>query len=1416
MSHRNHVLGIDIGSISIAIAEINDNKEIIKTSYSMHEGNILENLSEILSTYNLSEIGGIAVTSATPEIFKTASAYDSRVSFIKAAKHLNDQVGSILIVGGEKFGLISFDEQGEYQNYKSNTSCAAGTGSFLDQQAKRLNLSGIEEFSKVAYNNTGDIPKIASRCAVFAKTDLIHAQQEGYTLAEICDGLSHGLSKNICDTLFTDTNINTPLLFVGGVSKNDAVKKHISNIVESEIITDEHSQVYGAIGSAINFLEEEKLNENLNIEKPEDILVTEKKEKKYHYDPLKLNFSTYPDFNSLKKYEYTSKLFKLATPVEIDIYEDLSKKENYSVYLGIDIGSTSTKATIVDENKNVLIGFYTRTSGRPLEAVQTIFESIDDICQNENISFNYSAVGTTGSGRKFIGQIIGGDIALDEITAHARAAYELNEDVDTIIEIGGQDAKFTTLKNGMVTFSIMNNVCAAGTGSFIEEQAKKLSCPLKDYSSRAESVQAPLSSDRCTVFMERDLNYYLSEGYHVNEVLASVLHSVRENYLSKVAIEGNIGDKIFFQGATAKNQALVAAFEQKLGKPIMVSKFCHLTGALGVALHLLDNHNEQTTFRGIDLYKQNIPIRSEVCELCTNHCKVKIADVNNEIAAFGFLCGRDYETKSFVNQNTSGFDLLKERQKAFAFKKSTEYKEDITIGIPATLHLFEDLTLWRKFFDLLSIKTITSENFKDGIKSGKQLTGAEFCAPMSNLHGHVDYLKEKSDYIFLPEYLEKKQKDKNIRRQYCYYTQFAQPVVSSVEKITNNSKILAPLIRSIQGNFHMKTQLYLMIKKITKSNISFIQVSNAYDKALKFQNTSLDNLKDTYSKLSKENDDINVVLLGRPYTVLSKSMNNGITDIFSKLGIKTFFQDMVPYEAKDIQAITPLLKAFHWNYGAKILEAAEVIAKDKNAYPVFVTSFKCTPDSFVIEYFKDVLEAYNKPYLILQLDEHDSSVGYETRIEAGIRAFRNHFNSKSEIKELAESQISANPDVTYKKSIFEGKTLLLPNWDEINSKLVQAQLISDGIDARVLEETNESIQRSLQHNTGQCIPLNSVAQSTMEYIEKYNLDPENTVLWMFDSSISCNVRMYPYYIKKILESKGNGFEKVAIYVGELTFKEMSYSTAINIYFAHMFGGLIRKIGCKLRPHEKIKGSTDLAIKRSVEILYATFLACTSKEDALEKIVSLFENIEVDKTEKPKVALFGDLYVRDNSVMNQNLISMIEENGGEVITTPYNEYLKIIADPYIKKWFNEGLYADVAQAKILQKAILLMEKKYYKYFDRILKEPEFKVVESPEKILSKLNIKIEHTGESMDNVLKIHSMTNHYKDISLFVQTNPAFCCPSLVTEAMASQIEKITGIPIVTIEYDGTGGSKNDDIIPYLKYPRQKIKKTEDKEEAEA
>jgi predicted CoA-substrate-specific enzyme activase len=1398
MSHhyKLNILGVDIGSVSISIVEITPEKEVVKTAYEFHHGNIIETLKKVLSNFDLSGICGIASTSSTPPIIKVNSQYDNRISIITAARYLHEKTGSILIVGGEKFGLISFDDDGNYQNFISNTLCAAGTGSFLDQQARRLNLSGIEELSEIAFNNKGVIPKIATRCAVFAKTDLVHAQQEGYSLEEICDGLCHGLAKNIVDTLMKGKLTNPPIIFTGGVSKNRAVARHIQSIIGMNIVTDEMSYLYGAIGAGFNLMDEiDKLNET-GIDSADDILIHTTPEKKNYFEPLNLKLSDYPDFTSVQKYEYSAFDPKDMDPVEVDIYEHLLPSRKYEAWLGIDIGSTSTKAVLMHSDRTVLAGFYTKTAGRPVHAVQKLFASIDDVIERNSLDIRIIGAGTTGAGRKFSGKIIGADIVIDEITAHAHAACELNPEVDTIIEIGGQDSKFTTLKNGMVTFSSMNNVCAAGTGSFIEEQAQKLKCPLSDYSERAEGKRAPIASDRCTVFMERDINHYLNEGYSVDEVLASVLHSIRENYLTKVAIENSIGNTICFQGATAKNRALVTAFEQRLGKPIHVSRYCHLTGALGVALMLLEQGVSESSFKGIGLYEKDIPVKSEVCGICTNHCKITIADVDGERVAYGFLCGRDYDTKKYINNNLTGFDLLKERKKVFSTKPA---KTIVTIGIPAALHMYEDMPMWKHFFEQLSINTTTSEPYAEAVKEGKSMAGAEFCAPMTALHGHVKYLLDRADYVFLPFYLEKKPEGKKIRRQFCYYTQFSSSLVSNISSPDDRNRLLMPLVNYLYNPIHTKAQLYNMLKPVIHHSIGYFDVSRAYDRALEFKDACTMKLKELYSREADSTAEIHVVFIGRPYSILPESMNSGIPGIFASQGIRTFYQDMLSYTREDVESIEPLCNELPWHYASEILKAAEFTAQTYGAYPVYITSFKCSPDSFAVEYFKKLMESHEKPYLILQLDEHSSSVGYETRIEAAVRSFRNHYVSHSSDR-TRKPAIYAPSLIPSRENRIIDKTLIIPNWDSISMPLIIANLRSEGIDARLLEETSTSIQKSLRLNSGQCIPLNIIAQEFIDYVEKHGLDPRKTVLWVIATTLACNLKMFPHHIKNILHSYGKGMSEADVYSGGMSFADLSLKLPINSYFAYMFGGLVRKMGCRIRPYEREKGTTDRTIRRSIEILSEAFLGNRSKESAVEEVVSYFEAIEKDYEQRPKIAIFGDLYVRDNDVMNQGLIHFIEDNGGEVISTSFHSFLKMVSGQYFRKWFIEGDYLNVLSSKTFFATATMLEKAYYKYFEKVLMEPDPEYDESPEKILSEYNIKIENTGESMDNILKIYYIKKHYPDVSLYVQTSPAFCCPSLVTEAMAKEIEKNTGTPIVSITYDGTGGNKNDIIIPYLRY----------------
>jgi predicted CoA-substrate-specific enzyme activase len=1402
MDGRKYYLGVDIGSVSMAVVLLDEEFAVIHSSYSFHNGRLAENLKKKLHLINLGQVRALGYTSSTSSILKSGKITDSRIAYITAARHLHPGLQALLIIGAEKFGLATFNERGEYLNFRSNTSCAAGTGNFLDQQAERLNLKSIQEFSDLAYSNRGNFPLIASRCAVFAKTDLIHAQQEGYTLREICDGLSFGLAKNIIDAVSLDNTRNF-IIAAGGVALNKAVIGHMEKLTGTVITVDPLAPLYGAIGAAMAC--NETRDSAIMINKADDLVLSGSAKRACFYPPLELKLSEYPDFSADKHARFQSKYFPFMKPVEIDLYHLPEQSSHLELFLGIDIGSTSTKAVLLNTSREVTAGFYTRTAGQPLQAVQVIFEAISDLAEKRGLHLHIMGAGTTGSGRKFTGTILGADIMPDEITAHAKAAYELDPETDTIIEIGGQDSKFTLMHDGMVTFSVMNNVCAAGTGSFIEEQAKKLECPLSEYSGRAEKACAPLASDRCTVFMERDLNHYLSDGYAVNEILAAVLHATRENYLSKVATTAKIGSKIFFQGATAKNKALVAAFEQKLGKPIRVSKYCHLTGAMGVALELCDRNQSSTSFRGLDLYKKTIPAASEICQLCTNHCKLKVAEIDGEVVAYGFLCGRDYNTKRFLPDKTLGFQLTRKRKEIFD-TRTLLHMESPVIGIPAGLHLFDEVPFWRRFFELLKINTISSEDCHTVVKDGKNLCSAEFCTPVAAMHAHVDYLRKRADYVFLPVYLSDGNEN-GANNQYCYYTQFVPSVISVQKRFQPKERILSPVLKSSQGELFVEMELHKMLRAIGIKDIGFLQVTRAYNHARQYIREREKKWKNIYKDESASCKDMHIMLLGRPYTVLSPEMNSHIPEIIEKHGIRTFYMDMLPGRQGKSSLSEELIKAFRWRFASRILEAAETILETDSCYPILLTSFKCTPDSFVIEYFKEIFEVKGKPYLILQLDEHDSTVGYETRIEAGIQTFLNHFRKH-------KTSPAINPEMHKNKEVFswqfgkthplKNKVMLLPSWDPQVGPLLEAVLQNSGLEVRLLENTNESLQRSLSHNTGQCLPLNIIVQNAIDYIETRKLDPSNTVLWIIKSTLSCNLSMFSQYMQKLLKDYGRGLERASVYSGDLMFYDISLQTAINAYLAYMFGGNIRKIGCMIRPYEKEKGRTNEVIRESFALLREAFREGKPKEKILEYIIGEFRKIETVRTERTKVAIFGDLYVRDNDLMNQDLIKIIEENGGEVITTPYSDYIKIIVEPFTSRAFKEGRYLDYARTKFLKSLIPIVEDNYAPYFNEIFGESKKEEKSEQDEWLNKFGINILHRGESFENILKIHRLVTQHPDIDLFIQTNPSYCCPSLVTEAMAPRIEELTGIPVVTIEYDGTSGFKNEDVIPYLKFRKVK------------
>ena len=550
--------------------------------YTRIAGNPLAQVETLIETIrraaNGSALGTIAGTGAGAAMiereFGVARVSDFRC-LTRAAEMLLPSVRTLFEIGGESSKYVRFDRHDPggrlgIADYQTNGDCAAGTGAFLDQQAGRLRFR-VEEIGGVVLATLRSA-QIAGRCSVFAKSDMVHAQQRGFSPNEILCGLCEAVARNFRGAVTRGRPIVPDVGLVGGVAANGGVVRMLEAAFGWErgtlLVPDEHAS-FAAIGAAA-------LAQEDGLEAPSPILVAVTA-----VDPLRQRPPA-----ADRTAAVDGRRAAAARPPRRAASRAI--REPVDAYLGIDIGSVSTNLVVIDAEARVLKEIYLRTDARPIEVVGAGLREIREAMGDR---IRIRGVGTTGSGRDLIGELVGADTVNDEITAHKTGAAFIDRStlglgVDTIFEIGGQDAKYISLQDGVVVDFAMNDACAAGTGSFLEERARELGIRIEgEFAALALSSEAPIRlGERCTVFMERDVNAYLRRGAGLRDVVGGLAYSVVTNYINRVVRGRAIGDVIFFQGGTAYNDAVAAAFSAILGKRIVVPPFNGVIGALGAAL----------------------------------------------------------------------------------------------------------------------------------------------------------------------------------------------------------------------------------------------------------------------------------------------------------------------------------------------------------------------------------------------------------------------------------------------------------------------------------------------------------------------------------------------------------------------------------------------------------------------------------------------------------------------------------------------------------------------------------------------------------------------------------------------------------------------------------------------------------------
>jgi len=739
-SAKDIMLGLDIGSVSVNVVIVGDDATVLEEQYHRIQGKPIQKvifaLSGILERFPAGRFKGIAVTGTGGKLVAEllgASFVNEIVAQSKAIATLYPEVRTIIEMGGEDSKLLVMgEEHGEtvLEDFAMNTLCAAGTGSFLDQQSSRLGLT-IEEFGKLALKSENP-PRIAGRCSVFAKSDMIHLQQVGTPDYDIVAGLCYAVARNFKSNIAKGRKLEKPIAFQGGVAANNGMRKAFENILEleeGELVIPEHFAAMGAIGAVMTMMSR---NEECTFEGLSKIKEYEQKQRELyrtsaaHLEPLSLSQGADADFLK-KKYPYP---------------EDGSKVDSY---LGIDVGSLSTNLVVIDSQKRVVARRYLPTAGRPLEAIQ---RGLDEIGREVGDRLNILGVGTTGSGRYLTGDFVGADIVRNEITSQATAAIDIDPKVDTIFEIGGQDSKYISIDNGAVVDFEMNKVCAAGTGSFLEEQAEKLNLNIvEEFGNMALEAPAPVRlGERCTVFMESDLVSHQQRGATQENLVGGLSYSIVANYLNRVVVDRRVGNHIFFQGGVAWNKGVVAAFEKVTGKKITVPPHHDVTGAIGAALLAMHEKTwEKSKFKGFDLSKRKYELSGFECKGCSNRCEIHRVLVENERPLFyGGRCEK-YEIKE-NKRDASMPDLFGEREQLiwgrYARKagEAEESKEEISteiasgkkrVGIPRALHFYEFFPYWNAFFTELGFEVVVSDlTNRHLIHEASEQAAVEACFPV--------------------------------------------------------------------------------------------------------------------------------------------------------------------------------------------------------------------------------------------------------------------------------------------------------------------------------------------------------------------------------------------------------------------------------------------------------------------------------------------------------------------------------------------------------------------------------------------------------------------------------------------------------------------------------------------------------------
>ena len=906
---KGNTIGIDAGAYSIQLAVLSPEGEILYKSERAHNKKIKETAVSMineaaaaLSCPAEEKLPVCAVGSMAHLLNLPQTALRSEQSALtEALTRFEPRAASAILLGAQRT-MYACRPDGTHYEIRKNSNCSAGTGAFFEEQASRLQLS-LEDISSVVVG-AKTVPNIAGRCSVFSKTDMIHRMQEGVPTADILLGLCYALVRNFKSSILGNRRPETPVFLAGGVMKNAGVVKALKELLalgDEDIVLDENSAFHGALGAA---LMAGRHGEETTLAA---LAETVSRKTAAADDDCLPPLSTY------------------ITDADSPEFSTVPLIPGEDTFLGIDVGSTSINLVLLNQKQQVIYYSYVKTLGRPLDIVRAELEKL-----HAAVSGSKSCrICVTGSGREYIGKEIGADLVMNEITAQTQGALISNPDTDTVFEIGGQDSKYMSCRDGKMTDFEMNKVCAAGTGAFLEEQIAKLGIGMDEFTQYALRAEHPCRlGNRCTVFIEGSVNQTLASGHSLEDVCAGLAYAIASNYLFRVVNRKPIGKNIAIQGGIAYNRAVVCAFRAITGKEVRVSPYFSVTGAMGAASLLM--HRSRLVF---DAEKNRMLNR-----------------VLLEKSEESYL--RDYKKP--------GFDGKRK-----------------IVGIPRVIFLHKMFPLFNALFSNLGFDVLLSPlSNEDIIRKSQQYCTAETCYPIKLIYGHIAWLLEEgAEIIVLPRLYTIKHEGSVARKDYaCMYMQTSPLLMEQAFHFKERGvKLIMPELSLQFGKKYMLESILSIGPQIGVPRARMLPAAASAFAKLVAHAERLEAI----GKESLEGDEPIFVLISRVYNIIDPVLNMGIEEHLNAIGCRVIHLEHLEASVMHVEHDYPDL---YWPFGQHILTSLKLVKAHKNMYPIYITNHGCGPDTAIQHFF--LHEMQGREYLHLEVDEHTSKVGVITRLEA--------------------------------------------------------------------------------------------------------------------------------------------------------------------------------------------------------------------------------------------------------------------------------------------------------------------------------------------------------------------------------------------------------------------------------------------------